>query len=160
MRRNLTLNLGVRWDYSPPVFEPFDRQASWDPTVIDPASGLPGAYTFAGNCAACTGKGTFGKRDFNNFAPRVGFAWQAMSSFTVRGSFTVQYLGDNSGLASDIVGNGSYNLNADPVFPGSRFSIGTTASQPIVSSLLRTTALTPIPSASAWSIRGTEPRLT
>jgi hypothetical protein len=117
VRRNLTLNLGVRWEYSPLVYESFDRQTSWDPNVIDPISGLKGAYTFAGKCSVCTGSRTFGKRDFNNFAPRIGFAWQAVKNFTVRGSFTVQYLGDNSGLAGNIVGNGSYNLNADPVFP-------------------------------------------
>ena len=117
VRTNLTLNLGVRWEYNTPVFESWDRQSSWDPTVTDPATGLPGAYTFAGKCSVCTGKRYYGKRDFNNFGPRVGFAYQASKDLTIRGAFTLTYLGDRQGLGTDIVGNGSYNLNADPVFP-------------------------------------------
>jgi hypothetical protein len=117
VRRNLTLNLGVRWEYNTPVFESWDRQGSWDPNVTDPETGLPGAYTFAGKCNVCTGKRYFGIRDFNNFGPRVGFAYQAAKDFTIRGAFTVTYLGDRQGLGVDIVGNGSYNLTADGVFP-------------------------------------------
>ena len=94
------MNLGVRWEYNPPVFESWDRQASWDPTVTDPDTGLPGAYTFAGKCNVCTGKRYFGVRDFNNFGPRVGFAYQATKDFTIRGAFTVTYLGDRQGLGT------------------------------------------------------------
>lgn len=117
VRTNLTLNLGVRWEYNKPVFESWDRQASWDPTVTDPETGLLGAYTFAGKCNVCTGKRYFGIRDFNNFGPRIGFAYRAAKDFTIRGAFTITYLGDRQGLGNDIVGNGSYNLTADGVFP-------------------------------------------
>jgi hypothetical protein len=50
LSRNLTLNLGLRWEYQPPVYEVKDRLSSWNPNKIDPASGLPGAYDFAGDC--------------------------------------------------------------------------------------------------------------
>lgn len=119
VRSNLTLNLGVRWDYNPLSYEAFDRQASWDPNVRDPYLGLnlPGAYTFAGNCDICTGRRTFGKRDFNNFAPRIGFAWQVRKDFTVRGAYTVQYVGDDVNIGPNIVGAGAFDLAADPVHP-------------------------------------------
>ena len=116
---NLTLNLGVRWDYNPLSYESYDRQGSWDPNVKDPYLGLnlPGAYTFAGDCSVCTGKRTYGKRDFNNFAPRVGFAWRVAQDLTLRGAYTVQYVGDDVNLGPNIVGAGSFNLAADPVHP-------------------------------------------
>ena len=40
----LTLNLGLRWDYQPPVYEVANRYSSWDPNTIDPATGRMGAY--------------------------------------------------------------------------------------------------------------------
>jgi hypothetical protein len=128
-RPNLTLNIGLRYDYNPLSYEAYDRVGSWDPAVTDPLVNLPGAYKFAGNCSGCMGVRNFGKRDFNNFAPRVGFAWQVVKNFTVRGSYTVTYIGDDSGTAlgdlnrsdggigPDIVGNGTNNLQADPVYP-------------------------------------------
>ena len=117
VRPNLTLNLGLRWDYDPPSFESHDRQTSWDPNAIDPLYNLKGAYTFAGNCDICTKKRTFGKRDWNNFGPRVGFAWQPFKNFAVRGAYTITYVGDDGNLGPDIVGAGSFNLSADPNHP-------------------------------------------
>ena len=46
----LSLNLGLRWEYQPPGVEVADRISSWNPEKIDPESGLPGAYDFAGDC--------------------------------------------------------------------------------------------------------------
>ena len=36
------------------------------------------------DCNVCTGKRYYGKRDFNNFGPRVGFAYQASKDLTIR----------------------------------------------------------------------------
>ena len=117
VRPNLTLNLGLRWDYDPPSFESHDRQDSWNPTKNDPLVNLPGAFDFAGNCSICTGSRTFGKRDFNNFGPRVGFAWQAFKDFTVRGAYTITYVGDDGNLGPNIVGAGTFNMAANPTTP-------------------------------------------
>ncbi|HEY7499546.1 MAG TPA: TonB-dependent receptor [Vicinamibacterales bacterium] len=64
MRNNLTLNLGIRWEYTSPVVEVHDRQSNFDIT---------------------TGQQLFAGRDGNSralydpyykgFEPRVGFAW-------------------------------------------------------------------------------------
>ena len=91
---NLTLQLGVRWDFTPPPFEAADRYSSWNPGKTDPASGLRGAYDFAGNCQICTGERYFGVRDYKGFAPRVGFAYQFRQKWSVRGAYGIFYEGD------------------------------------------------------------------
>ena len=112
------------------LFRSHDRIDSWNPTKIDPLVNLPGAYDFAGKCSGCNGKRNFGKRDFNNFGPRIGFAWQAFKDFTVRGAYTITYVGDDSGTAlgstpgfttggmgPDIVGAGLYDLAPNALYP-------------------------------------------
>jgi hypothetical protein len=121
----LTLNLGVRWEYQPPGFEVADRLSSWNPNKIDPASGLPGAYDFAGNCSVCTGSRTFGRRSLRDWGPRVGFAWQPLQKWTIRGAYGIFYeadLFDNFdgtplGKRSNVAWGGTWNLDADPVQP-------------------------------------------
>ena len=41
----LSLNLGLRWTYSSPYKTKYDQQSQFDPTVIDPVTGLMGAIT-------------------------------------------------------------------------------------------------------------------
>ena len=121
----LTLNLGFRWDYQQPVYEVANRYSSWDPNTIDPASGLKGAYTFAGNCAQCTGKNYFGRRDFKDFGPRVGFAWRPIDKWTVRGAYGIMYdpdafngyNGTPLGKPTNTAWGGTYSLSADPINP-------------------------------------------
>ncbi len=127
VNNRLSLNLGLRWEFQPPAQEVGDRLSSWDPTVIDPATGLPGAYTFAGNCDVCTGQRYFGvRKPFHDFGPRVGFAYQAPHNWVVRGAYGIMYEGDvnNSGSgpsplgkATSVAWGGTYSLNADPVNP-------------------------------------------
>jgi hypothetical protein len=119
----LTLQLGIRWDYQPPATEAANRMASWNPNKIDPISNLPGAYEFAGNCPACSGKTHFGRKDWNDFGPRIGLAWQPLRRWTLRASYGIMYEGDvfngagssPSGLGGAWVG--TYDLGADPVEP-------------------------------------------
>lgn len=90
----LTLNLGVRWEYQPPYVEISDRWVSWNTSKIDPASGLPGAYDFAGACEGCTGQRYFGQRDWNNFSPRFGMAYRAGKGLVIRAAYGINYEGD------------------------------------------------------------------
>jgi hypothetical protein len=121
----LTLNLGLRWELQPPVFEVADRLSSWNPNKIDPMSGLPGAYDFAGNCDVCTGRRYFGKTSWTDFGPRLGFAWRAAERWTVRGAYGIMYEGDSPngynavplGKATSIAWGGTYPLSANPTTP-------------------------------------------
>ncbi|BDC47853.1 hypothetical protein F183_A01690 [Bryobacterales bacterium F-183] len=71
--RNFTLNLGVRWETHTPRVDANNRQNSFDTAAVNPVSGTPGVVTFAG-------LGDLGSQvyrgDYNNIAPRVGFAWK------------------------------------------------------------------------------------
>ena len=81
---NLTLNLGLRWEYNSPISEKYDRMSSFDPTV--PAGGL-----------RIEGQNGVGNSLFNpnykNFGPRFGFAWQPThnTNMVVRGGYGVFY---------------------------------------------------------------------
>jgi hypothetical protein len=98
MRANLTLNLGVRYEYVSPLTEVNDRIANLDlsPAVLNPALGLgvapvtpiqPGqAGPFSGNLPA-----SLVRPDRNNFAPRMGFAWKPSAKTVVRGGYGINY---------------------------------------------------------------------
>jgi Carboxypeptidase regulatory-like domain len=73
----LTLNYGLRWETEVPRREINGRMNSFDPIAINPVSGTPGVVTFAGQDG--TPERAF-RTDFNNFGPRVGFAYQLNES--------------------------------------------------------------------------------
>ncbi|MCP5119079.1 MAG: TonB-dependent receptor, partial [bacterium] len=118
----LTLQLGLRWDYVSPIREAADRLSSWSPGTIDPVSGLPGAFDFAGSCAGCTGRRYFGRRDLNNFAPRIGFAFRLIDAITLRGAYGIFFEAaslhrSQLGKAGYVAWGGTYVLDPDPVEP-------------------------------------------
>lgn len=84
-RSNLTLNLGIRWDYYGPPSEARGDLENIIPTD-DPVSGLEFARAaFPGHQYNAT---------LRNFAPRIGFAWSptALNAKTVvRGGFGMAY---------------------------------------------------------------------
>jgi hypothetical protein len=96
MRANLTLNLGVRYEYVSPLTEENNRIANLDlsPGVLNPALGaaivtpiLPEqAGPYDGSLPA-----SLVRPDRNNFAPRIGFAWKPFSKTVVRGGYGINY---------------------------------------------------------------------
>ncbi len=123
--KRLTLNLGLRWEHQPPVFEVADRYSSWSPNKIDPISGLPGAYEFAGKCQVCTGKRYFGTKNWKDFGPRFGFAWRVRERWTVRGAYGILYEADSFngynptplGKPTSTAWGGTYSLSSNPTQP-------------------------------------------
>jgi hypothetical protein len=119
--RRLTLNIGLRWEFQPPYHEQYDRIAAWSPDEKDPATGRMGAYRFAGNCSVCTGQSYFGTRNWMDFGPRFGFAWQVGDGWAIRGGYGIFYDADLFDGFSAIAGGssfpwgGSYNLGAASV---------------------------------------------
>src|SRR5258708_29067373 len=67
----LTLNLGVRWDYQPLPVEQYNRLSNFNPALIDPMWGVPGALEFAS-----ADRRTFAPNHYRDFSPRFGLAYQ------------------------------------------------------------------------------------
>jgi hypothetical protein len=78
----LTLNLGLRWEMNTPMTEKYNTIASFDPQT--------GQIRAAGQNGV---PDNLFKYDYNNFAPRIGFAWQPLgdSKTVVRGGAGVFY---------------------------------------------------------------------
>ncbi len=85
---SLTLNLGVRWETDTPMVDANNRMNSFDPNQINPVSGTPGVIKFLGLNGYPTSPYKF---DWNNFGPRLGFAWKPFHSdkTVVRGGFGI-----------------------------------------------------------------------
>jgi hypothetical protein len=104
---NLTLNLGVRWDYFTPYAETRGFQANFVPTGGNSAPGT--YYMSTKGCAVarsaafnalltasnitlnCVPDLTLGHAQKTNFAPRVGFAYRLKPNLVVRGGFGTAY---------------------------------------------------------------------
>jgi hypothetical protein len=77
--RGLTINIGLRYSYETPFQTKYGQQSEFDPTVKDPVSGLMGAITHK--------NGPIANKDVNNFAPRLGLAWNFRPKVVFRASF-------------------------------------------------------------------------
>ena len=75
------MNLGLRWSYESPFTTKYGQQSQFDPNAIDPVTGTPGAIVHAA--------GLLGKRDLNNFQPRVGLAYKINDKMVFRGGFGI-----------------------------------------------------------------------
>ena len=85
--RKLTVNIGVRWDAETGLTERYDRFSIFDPDVRSPLSeaaglDLRGGWRFAANDLG-TGR-NLRNPEWNNFAPRLGVAYQALSGTVIR----------------------------------------------------------------------------
>jgi hypothetical protein len=120
--RKLTVNLGLRYEFFGVVKERFDSQANFNPITgkldIPAGSNVQLTPTFAQllqvNHDAPAG---LVHSDFNNFAPRVGFAYQALSKLVLRSAFGMFYNASENGPYS----NPSQGFNP-PYFVGETFA--------------------------------------
>lgn len=79
---NLTLNLGVRWEYFGRPVDRYDRIASFD--LVTGRQLFPGKDGVPRSLA---------DQDYNNWGPRVGFAWRAFGRdrVSIRGGYGIFY---------------------------------------------------------------------
>ncbi len=83
----LTLNLGLRYELSTPFVEEFDRQSNF---VLDSGPCYLQLITVADR-GRCGLPRALTRTDYNNFAPRVGLAYQATAKTVVRSGFGIFY---------------------------------------------------------------------
>src|SRR5688572_13088517 len=133
-RSNLTLNLGVRWDYMgvPTIPNGLAIQLTDHRDIFGvsgfgnlfnpnaPAGAAPPIGTL-GFVSGDTGKGLY-NNDWNNFAPFFGFAWSPAfdsglggwlfggpGKSSIRGGFSISYIRDGFTVISNAMGVGTTN---------------------------------------------------
>ena len=87
--KKLTLNLGLRWEYYSPYSEVANRWANFNPTT---AKLMIAGQNGVGSTAGLDG-------DWKDFAPRLGFAYQALSHTVIRGGVGLFYNPNGNGGA-------------------------------------------------------------
>lgn len=80
----LTFNLGLRWQYESPYNTKYGQQSQFDPQATDPLTGRKGAITHPKHALA--------KKDWNNFQPRIGMAYNFSPTWVFRGGFAINTL--------------------------------------------------------------------
>ncbi len=99
----LTVNLGVRWDVDIPRTERYNRLSYFDLNAPSPLQGRVAASAICPNCGKLVGAMRFvGTSDslygrhqvptnWNDWAPRIGFAWNVMPKMVIRGAYGILY---------------------------------------------------------------------
>ena len=101
--KNLTVNLGLRWEVWTPFHEVRDRTSYFNPNIPNPVTGNMGALEFYGNGANSCHCSSPVPIYWKNIAPRVGFAYSANNKTVFRGAYGISYArqaaegGHNSG---------------------------------------------------------------
>src|SRR6266404_1362443 len=118
LRRNLTVNLGLRWSYFGPL-----SSKEGNMFVATPGPGanyLTGLTVHAGHSWDA---------QKNNFGPQIGVAWSPSyfkDKLVVRGGYGLSYNGEQIAISANIVGNPG--LAVSPVF---QFSNPSSCAQPL-----------------------------
>jgi trimeric autotransporter adhesin len=124
--RNLTLNLGARWEYQGPITERHNWLSQFNLTALNP-TGTPGAYEFAG---VNGDPRTQLNNDWLDFAPRTGFAYRFDKISVLRGAYGISFIPTTG------VGSGSQGFGVDgfarPDFGTQTPSTGPDAGLPIL----------------------------
>jgi len=88
LAKNLSLNLGLRWDVETPRTEKYDRQGWFDPTQQGTVNGqtVRGAFVWANSGGSQRG---LWPMNYTGFQPRLGIAYSAKTWMVWRASFSM-----------------------------------------------------------------------
>ncbi len=106
---NLTLNIGLRWEYGSPYSDANDNISNFNPLsqTVDTINknaiqGAGGVVNVLQNNSGIEGK-TLVNADYSDFAPRVGFAYAPGTKTSVRGGFGMSYVHYTRAGSGDIL---------------------------------------------------------
>jgi hypothetical protein len=121
---NVTLNIGMRYEYQTPRIEERDNQGTFLPNLTGTLNGLPvkGAFCFADTCGLGNTLWPGNKRGFE---PRVGIAWSPTHRMTVRANYGLMRV-PLTGYGNTPVPN--FNVNSTAI---GGTSGGVTGNQPV-----------------------------
>jgi hypothetical protein len=113
----LTIDIGVRWDVSPPAVDKYDNLSFFDPNGTNPgADNRLGTLAFSGTKwgSASFGRAVPEQTSYRGFAPRLGIAYGLSSKTVVRAGYGIfysqlLYTGWNGGVLG---GQDGFNSNA------------------------------------------------
>ena len=98
----LTLNVGLRYDISLPRTERFNHMNYLDPDVPSPLK-VPGLPNLKGGLVyADSSHRNVTGIDYNDFGPRLGFAYTLRPKFVVRGGYGIFYDPPRNGVAGSV----------------------------------------------------------
>jgi hypothetical protein len=121
MTPKLTLNLGVRYEFTLPPLEQTDKWSDLDMSLPNPrAENLPGALRFAGSGPGREGSRTITPGWYGGIGPRVGFAYALNQNTVIRAS-----AGRTFGVAKTITGSAHFE-GSTLVFSASSLDNGVT----------------------------------
>jgi hypothetical protein len=132
VRPNLTINLGLRYQIFDGWHEVKGNMATYDPTVINPATNTPGAFWYGETKA--NGRNSLQANQYKIVLPRVGFSWLVQPSMTVRGGFGIYAYNMSldtygSGMGASVSAAGSSSDQTQGITPVTTFG-GTGAGLP------------------------------
>ena len=111
--RRLTLNLGLRYEFDIPRWETQNRMSYWDLDAKSPISvpgmDLRGVMRFVNDDRRSPFNG-----DYNNFSPRIGFAFAANEKTSVRGGWGMLYQLSRATVFGHT--GAGFNVNSAPTF--------------------------------------------
>ncbi len=152
IKPNLTLNAGLRYQFTHGWNEVHGNEDSFDPTVMNPATNTLGAMWYGTTQA--NGRTSL-EANTNSALPRVGFSWAPQPNTTVRGGFgvysyfwTLDTYGtiEPGGIGGPFGSTGSISDSTNGVTPIVKFDgNGTLIATPVAGQTGLVSTTTPLP---------------
>ncbi len=130
---NLTINLGLRYEFDGPFSEKHNNMYTFNPNIIDPATEKQGGIQFAGNNGA---PHSLIPNIYTGILPRVGFNYHPWHNIVVRGGYGIYQLPSigygTTGLTSASTVAASFQSSDPGVTPAFQLDKGVPAYGPNV----------------------------